>query len=387
MNRFFFAKLPALSVVLSLLFLTAACAAGTPEKSEMMVDTPIYEYLIVRGDSSNGATLRQVVALKEAIGNRYGTVPASSTDLAVDTLQDEKTNSREILIGCTNRDESLDAQALLEGKMGYVIRSTPERFVITASSGKLLQSAVSIFVSTYLDSSDDGLLPADIDIVRTDSAAFYLVGSSALCLHVPEDTAPLLDAGIDCFASLVETTFGMHVDIESDKDLHSAVVLSGEGAAGKMTDSAAEELQNDQWRLRCQSDGIIAEAATDVLLVSALAALYEKLADSADLTLDGVPLFSFRKTAVYKGAWQQTVPRVIGGKYLTSESLTTGSTRTLYENVSQNAVNQYKVMLSRNNRFLPASTDGFLCSDGSMRLTLVYDENTGELQIVEQPAK
>ena len=174
MSKIYRIKLSILLIVCAAVCLSASCAAGPPRETEPMTDMPIYEYTLVRGDASDGATLKQIVALKNAIESRYGKAPASSTDWAQDARQAEQTKRREILVGITNREESVRANGLLEGKKGYVIESSNEYFVITASSGKLLESAVNVFVSSYLDISKDGLLPADIRIVRTDNAAFYL---------------------------------------------------------------------------------------------------------------------------------------------------------------------------------------------------------------------
>ena len=382
---------PALFALLVLLCLTVSCTAGQTTDSEVMTDIPISEYVIVRGDASDSTTLRQVVALKDAIESRYGVSPVSSTDWAEDTMQGGQTGHREILVGVTNREKSRQAQALLDGKMGFVISSSDNCFVITASTGKLLESAVNVFISSYLDTSKDGLLPADIELVRTGNAAFYRVGDDPICLLAPQTLSPRTVREIGCFTELLDRIYGVRVEVIRDENLDGVLMI---GAMKDLSERSKEESRNvgeklseEQFEIRFQKDRIVLKGASETALTAALGKLYERFAASADETLDGVPTLSFPKAAIFHGVWRQKAPRLTGGRYLTSEEIASGATRTLYENVPQDAVDLYKQLLVTDMDYLPGTGNTYVSNDSAVQISLVYDGAAKELEVIESTLK
>ncbi len=134
-----------------LLPLLAAC--GTREKAVNIVKDGKSEYVIVcpavtdeRSKAENSAAL----ALYEAIEEKTGVSLKRSTDKLEknETVPEE---SKEILVGATNRPESVAALENLRAK-DHVITHQSDRTVIVGGTAEATAEAVERFISTYIDS-------------------------------------------------------------------------------------------------------------------------------------------------------------------------------------------------------------------------------------------
>ena len=123
------------------------------------------DYVLIRGDSSGDGEQELLRSLYAAILLETG------VDLAVKTdwYRDDKgapPQAREILLGETNREESLAAQGSFgeTDMLNWIVRRVGEKLVICAGSDEALEDAVAYVIENYLK---DGVLsvPAGLDIL------------------------------------------------------------------------------------------------------------------------------------------------------------------------------------------------------------------------------
>ncbi len=371
------------------LFLLSGCAKDLPKPDVPLSNVPVTDYVLVRGDSSGSAVLRQVVNLKKQITDKFGKCPSSATDWAIDVEQNPQTH-REILIGITNREESVAANNQLKGKYGYIIRGNEDCIVITASSERLLERAVERFVSEFLDASKDGFLPSYFDIMNTDDGTvLYLdeTNSQTPTLVLPSNAPPLLSYAAESFAQLTKEFCGMDIPIVKGSS-ENAVVFGFYDEKGSEKGADDRTFSSDVWQVRCVNDCVVMEGDSELLLMSALSALYECLTESPDRTLSGQALLCYNKMLILRDSWQQKVPRITGGVYLGTESVASNSSRSLYESVTQTAMEKYRYMLTEmlNYESMGTTITGsttYRNETNKKELILMYNFKTGDLNIVE----
>ncbi|NLY69627.1 MAG: hypothetical protein GX067_07535 [Clostridiales bacterium] len=198
MSRRFFAL--AVSVTFAFLAL-ASCASGdAKETSEPLpiVSGGATEYVIVRNDlypSSNPA-VRAAVYLKHAVNAVTGAEINVKTDW---DGKEDNTARKEILVGSTNRQESIDAiQQLADGHFIIKVCGDGTKIVIAGKSEHGTEAALQYFCENYLGyrsktdftAKDELTLSLGMEIVRS------YMGGSAIPAGSSEEAALIWqDAG------------------------------------------------------------------------------------------------------------------------------------------------------------------------------------------------
>ena len=139
------------------------------------------------------------------------------------------------------------------------------------------------------------------------------------------------------------------------------------------------------------SDGkITLDGKDDVQAVAALAGLYEQLTGTADRTLDGKAVFFYHRKDVYKDGWNGLTPRVVGARYLGTESVSGNSKCSYYESVSFNAFCAWKQLLSNERMGGYTMQNGgthqaiYLSFDKKTEVSIYYNSDDKTLSVVEQ---
>ncbi|MBP3321768.1 MAG: hypothetical protein J6M12_05395 [Clostridia bacterium] len=310
----------------------------------------ISEYILVRGDSSGNEVLRQVLALKDAIDDRFGSNVRSSTDWAVDA-EDAKVPLKEILVGETNREESISVNEELKGVNGYVIRTVNEKIVITASTTGLLAQAVDRFAKEYINDSEEGNVPDNIDIRYTAELPLCVMSDPTCMKIVLSDRAEQTTRKMASdFATRIEELSGQFPLIEFSGDLSAdKVAFTFKDplfvAEEKDPSGKPEAEGNTMWTLSKEGDQVTLQGKGPLQLSAGFAGLYEILEARMDRTLDGQTVFFYEKSSIRKESWQAGCPRVIGATYLGSESISNDSMGWYYENVSFNDLRAWKALI------------------------------------------
>ena len=150
-KRRMFCKITALLIAsASILAGFVSCKEDLPEeKPKEYID--IGEYTIVRRDASETRVTRETTALKKTIESALGASLTVTTDWYNPNTPPDP-NAKEILIDKTNRKESSDALAKLDGKEkdAYLIDITENKIVILGKSTLSTVRAIKQFVKEYV---------------------------------------------------------------------------------------------------------------------------------------------------------------------------------------------------------------------------------------------
>ena len=138
------------------------------------VDLKIYvdgatEYKIVRGQRSSSEVKSIMADLYQAFKDAFGVGPIVSDDWVKDEAMLSE-DACEILLGDTNRPESIELKKKLPAGDSYAIATKGKRVIIVASSDAVLGTAVDVFIKEYLKkNATEGSLQLKGDILITEA--------------------------------------------------------------------------------------------------------------------------------------------------------------------------------------------------------------------------
>ena len=131
-------------------------------------------FTIIRADEADGMTVNIVIALHTTLNNTYQSKVGLSSDLmAKPSLDGSVVNDKyEILIGETNRRESIDAAAeLAAGGRDYLICVKGKKLIILGATPFATKYAVTLFMNEYIKRDGEALtLPGDLLLTGEGSA-------------------------------------------------------------------------------------------------------------------------------------------------------------------------------------------------------------------------
>ncbi len=178
MKKYFFEK--TISLLLALLMLCSLLSACGGEGSEdITTEAPISEEIVTTSGIPEGysfeltkeyAVIRSVKAGANAksasieLKNRLSELFGEEVAISEDWKKPEE-GALEILIGSTNREESVSAESALANELRYSVSISGKNIVITASSDALISYAVDYFLETiYFDAENSRIyLPAELN--------------------------------------------------------------------------------------------------------------------------------------------------------------------------------------------------------------------------------
>lgn len=126
------------------------------------------DYVIVRADTVEQSLLDAILDFRKTVTSSYGATFAIESDWSKDSKDGSvvENDAREILIGATNRRESVDVLAELD-EDSYVVKWVGEKLVILGSDVYGTQAALQCFIEQYVQSGSRLRVPADIGITGT----------------------------------------------------------------------------------------------------------------------------------------------------------------------------------------------------------------------------
>ncbi|MBE6607181.1 MAG: hypothetical protein E7633_01305 [Ruminococcaceae bacterium] len=146
-----------LSLVLATLFILSAfsaCGEKPEEKKKEYLD--ISGYSIVRRDAADKRVINKTANLKKTILSEIGLELTVTVDWYNPNNAPDP-NAKEILIDKTNRKESEEALAKLEGRPedSYIVEITENKIVIVGKSATGTMRGIQYFANTYVLSSEE----------------------------------------------------------------------------------------------------------------------------------------------------------------------------------------------------------------------------------------
>ena len=158
-TNIFYRIISLLIVLASIITVFTACGNGEEKKPEEekkdLLD--ISGYAIVRYDASDNSISKKTARLKTAIKNTLGLDLAVQTDWYNPNTPPDP-NAQELLVEQTNRKESSDALAKLEGQEGdaYVIDITENKIAIVGKTDNSTLRGIAYFIKNYVMTSPEG---------------------------------------------------------------------------------------------------------------------------------------------------------------------------------------------------------------------------------------
>lgn len=144
--------------------------SGESVKEGTLVKDGVSIYSIMRAAEMQQTLLDAVVSFRTTLNSNYKTTMGISTDWSRDNKDGAivENDAREILIGATNRRESVDTLAELE-KGQYVVKWVGVKLVIIGYNDYATRAALQAFASEYVKSGNELYVPTDINITGTSS--------------------------------------------------------------------------------------------------------------------------------------------------------------------------------------------------------------------------
>ena len=124
-------------------------------------------FTVVRADEADGLTVNVAIDLHTELNRVYNSKVGLSSDISIHREPDGTVvnDKYEILVGDTNRPESIAARAELEAsdtEDDYIICVKGKKLVILGKNGFSTKFAVNLFLETYLGTAGEALIiPAD----------------------------------------------------------------------------------------------------------------------------------------------------------------------------------------------------------------------------------
>ncbi|MBR2907199.1 MAG: hypothetical protein IKC26_04060 [Clostridia bacterium] len=136
--------------------------------------------VIVSSASADSDTAAAVQVLVDAIKQYTGADATVKTDAEL-----EDATKTEILIGSTNRTQSEDVLADLNGQSGYVVKKVDNKIVINATNVMMIDDAVSYFVNNYVSGGSEGKFEIAKDLAYTygSTGGVTLLGADNTCQY------------------------------------------------------------------------------------------------------------------------------------------------------------------------------------------------------------
>jgi len=143
---------------------TAPAETEAPAENLVLIDAEgKSSFTIIRADEADGMTVNSAIALHTALNDTYKSKVGLSSDISVKKEADGTVvnDKYEILVGDTNRPESIAARAEL-GDNDYIIRVSGKKLVILGKNGSSTKYVVKLFLEKYLGTAGQALvIPAD----------------------------------------------------------------------------------------------------------------------------------------------------------------------------------------------------------------------------------
>ena len=291
-------------------------------------------YSIVRGDNSGNAVLKAALNLRAATRQRDGSTLNLYTDFTESTPM-------EILVGPTNRPESLQAQKELNDSVQYILRSAGDKIVLAAATQKNLLAAVERLVEECINGSAD---PKALDIVQKNEG-LLLYSQNRHCSFVVPDSAS--DEFIDCASQMLGTLDLPDLKIVRYTDYEGGpAVMLGKMPEDTINLAYSAFLNENEYIARTAAEKVYLLGANDLLTMIALGDYLYDLQALLDRDWEGNRYICSPADYSFNSTWNFPVPKPVQATLENSESISTTTHLFYYTGVSKYSLSLFKQVLT-----------------------------------------
>ena len=316
-------------------------ACGASDKIKNAEDASSYEgandslplYTIVRGDDSGNGVLKAALNLRSAIRQRGGGTLTLSTDF-------QESAPMEILLGPTNRPESLQIQKEMNNSIQYIIRSVGDKIVLYANTQNNLYAAVERFVSDCISRST---VLTDIDIVEKNQSLILCDKDHPCTLVLPDDAD---NEFVDCAKKMLETLALPKTKVLRYKDYEGGpAMMLGCLPEDTISTSYASFLSENEYIARTAAEKIYLLGSSDLLTLTSLGDFLFDLQGQLDRDWEGNRCVSAPAGYSFNNTWDLYVPKPVQANLENFESISSNTHLLYYTNVSAYSLSLFRQML------------------------------------------
>ncbi len=328
-----------LCALLTLCLLFSACGGprgddakdGSPKAEEANGELSLYT--IVRGDDSGNGVLKAALNLRSAIRQRGGGTLTLATDFA-------ESAPMEILLGPTNRPESLQVQKELDASMQYIIRSVGDKIVLYAATQNNLYAAVERFVA---DCISRGSTLTNIDIVQKNEGLTLCAKDQPCTFVVPDDAS---DEFVNCTKKMLETLALPNTRVLYYKDFDGGpAVMLGAISEDTISMAYAAFLNENEYIARTAAEKVYLMGTSDLLTLTALGDFLFDLQKQLDRDWEGNRCVSAPAAYSFNNTWDLYVPKPVQATLENSESISSNTHLFYYTGVTEYSLSLFTQML------------------------------------------
>lgn len=270
------------------------------------------EYKIIRPEKASDAVVNAAVKLRHAVMDVTGSDVTINEDWYNKNTETLPETAKEILIGQTNRQESVDALSSVR-RRDYVIVEKNDRIVITGGSDTAVAEAVDYFIANYVDT--DGKKVTYQKNLRIFNEHEYVVGNISVAgtpiseykIVYPQNADAMTENTALNLQDFLLYNAGIEIKVVTDKEAEGEYeLLVGNtnralSAAAAGTAKAADEFvllaSADSKKIAMVGDGImVAAAAGTFATVYCAPASKNAAVDVKDFPTSAVPAkFEFKE--------------------------------------------------------------------------------------------
>ena len=351
-------KLLCMCLALAMLFATLGVLTSCKKDGEqenptdsgseqVAVTDPLSDYAIVRPVVSDKYLYQGITALQSALQSASGgQIELKDDHLVGDESADN--DNKEILVGKTNRPESLAVYEELGDDYQYIIRQVENKLVVAAPTVELLKLAMEYLAKTYVQQKGDGSYPLPKDISYTSEKLSYLEIATKKELNYqfvyPASAGKTLvkkmTALKDAVKAAVKTEPKVIPDSSAEALTAKAVVLGPVNMAG--VSDVVRGLPYLGYQVVMQGNQILYIGRDDATMIALCEELAEKIAcgkmddGTVRITLPGEKI-------QYARDWAETIPEfpANGGTFHSVDECSDDIYRIYYTNTSLETYNSY----------------------------------------------
>ncbi len=375
-----FRYVPAIALgILTLMILLVACGgpqnsknddydnAPLPSDESNQIASALSEYTIIRGDSSGNPVLKQALNLRSSIRAKSGNTLPLTTDFTEDK------GKPEILVGYTNRQESIEVAKELTDSTSFIIRTVGNKIVIAANTQNHLAAAIEFFTENYL--SNEFQTTAVINHVQPNDSLILINENIQCSFVIPDDASNEFS---DCAQSMLDTLGIPNLTLTrySDYSGERAVML-GMIPQNEISSAYASSINEGEYIARTAAGNIYLQGKNELLTLTAFGDFLVDMQNSADRDLAGNRCISAVYGYSFNNAWAFTVPKPLQATLDNSENITSSSHIFYYSGVSEHSFSLFKQMLT----FLgytikPYTTNIYALEDTELSLNYLISDHT-----------
>lgn len=314
---------------------------------QVAVTDPLSDYAIVRPMLSDKYLYQGIAVLQEALQAAAGDKIEIKDDHLIEG-ESEDNDNKEILIGKTNRPESLAVYEELGDDYKYIIRQVENKLVVAAPTVELLKLAMEYLAKNYVQEKGDGSypLPKDISYASETFSYLELVTNKKLNYQFvyPSSAGKVLLQKMTALKDAVKTVAKTEPKVIADSSAEAAttqaIVLGPVNMTG--VSDVVRGLPYLGYQVVKQSNQVLYIGRDDATMIALCEQLLEKI-PCGKMEDGSVRILLPDEKIRYVEDWAETIPEfpANGGTFHSVDECSDDIYRIYYTNTSLETYNSY----------------------------------------------